>query len=75
MSEQEYHDRQRKISASTRRLLGKQVRVTLDNGKDGAPTIVTGKLLGFGTDGQFEIGDEDGTVHYCWPMLSIEEAT
>ena len=51
-----------------RQLLGKEVRVKLaDN------VIATGKLVGFGDGGDFEILDEMGFVHYCWPMLDIEE--
>jgi hypothetical protein len=49
------------------KLLGKRVRVKLDES-----VIVTGVLLGFGDDGTFEIG-QDGFVHYCWPLLDIEE--
>lgn len=56
-------------AARPRTLLGKRVRVRLD--KD---VIVTGQLLGFGEGGDFEILEDDGCVHYCWPMLHIEEA-
>jgi biotin-(acetyl-CoA carboxylase) ligase len=52
-----------------RALLGKQVRVKL-----GDNTIAYGRLLGFGEDGEFEIEEPDGVVHYCWPLLDIEEA-
>jgi hypothetical protein len=51
------------------------VRVSLsaeDGGSAFGSDIVTGVLLGFGEGGDFEILDEDdGTVHYCWPMLDI----
>lgn len=57
------------LSRDPRMLLGKEVRVKLD-----ANTIAKGKLLGFGDGGDFEILDEMGFVHYCWPMLDIEEA-
>jgi len=50
-------------------LLGKRVRVSLTD----AGTVVTGRLLGFGTDGEFEVEEPDGVIHYCWPLLSIEE--
>jgi len=53
----------------TIRLLGKQVRVKLD-----AETVVTGIFLGFGSGGDVEILVGDGFVHYCWPMLEIEDA-
>lgn len=35
--------------------------------------IAEGLLLGFGDDGTVEIEEDDGFVHYCWPMLEIEE--
>lgn len=53
--------------------LGKQVEITLDNNPE-SPVIVKGKLLSFCDDGEFEVQDEDGMVHYCWPMLTIREA-
>lgn len=56
-----------------RALLGKRVRVTLDKPGQAEAVIVTGKLLGFGEGGDFEIEDDfDLMVHYCWPMLRIE---
>ncbi len=61
-----------------RSLLGQQVRVVLgyeDSVGDvdrGIPVITQGKLLGFGQGGDFEIMEDDGFVHYCWPMLKIE---
>jgi hypothetical protein len=59
-----------------RSLLGQQVRVTLGyeplGGERGDPVVTTGKLLGFGQGGDFEILEDDGFVHYCWPMLKIE---
>ena len=58
-------------AAEVRALLGQQVRVTLDL-NDGYAPICEGKLLGFGDGGDFEILGDDGTVHYCWPMLRIE---
>lgn len=53
--------------AEARKLLGRRVRVHLDG-----QTVVTGRLLGLSTDGEFEVSDGQGTVHYCWPMLKIE---
>lgn len=52
------------------RLLGRQVEVTLNN--DG-PVVARGLFLGFGEDGEFEIQDAMGVVHYCWPMLNVRE--
>ena len=37
--------------------------------------ISEGKFLGFGQGGEFEVIEDDGFVHYCWPMLDIEEVT
>ena len=54
-----------------RQLLGKRVKVTMD--PDDPAAITEGTLLGFGDDGSFEIREDDGFVHYCWPMLNIEE--
>jgi hypothetical protein len=54
--------------AALERLLGKQVRVKLDTN-----VVAEGKLLGFGDEGTFELLGDDGFVHYCWPMLDIEE--
>ncbi len=57
-------------SADHRKFLGKRVNVKLAEG-----VVATGQLLGFATDGEFEIYDEaDGSIHYCWPLLSITEA-
>jgi len=59
-----------------RSLLGQQVRVTLGyeplGDERGIPTVAEGKLLGFGQGGDFEILEDDGFVHYCWPALKIE---
>src|SRR5262249_44268197 len=38
-------------------LLGKRVEVTLDEG-----VVITGKLLGFGEGGNFEIEEDDGMI-------------
>lgn len=52
----------------TIRLLGKKVRVKL-----GPETVVHGIFLGFGSGGDVEILESDGFVHFCWPMLDVEE--
>ena len=52
------------------RLLGQMVHVKLDEN-----TVVTGRLLAFDDSGGFVIDEGDGTVHHCWPMLSIEAAS
>ncbi|QUU29314.1 hypothetical protein SEA_DIMINIMUS_130 [Mycobacterium phage Diminimus] len=52
-------------------LLGKQVKVTLDN--DDPKAIATGTLLSFSDDGEVVVQDEMGFVHYCWPNLKMEE--
>jgi hypothetical protein len=60
-------------------MCGKKVKVTLDKGGYPDPltpaVIFVGELLGFGDEGTFELMGEDGFVHYCWPMLDIEEIT
>lgn len=54
------------------RLLGRQVKVTL-NRPEGVPAEVSeGKFLGFGEDGEFEVLAEDGIVWHGWPMLTVE---
>jgi hypothetical protein len=71
-----------------RSLLGQQVRVVLDRTSDnpwipdwenipgsGPPhedVVTEGVLLGFGDGGDFEILEDDGLIHYCWPMLKVE---
>ena len=59
-----------------RSLLGQQVRVVLDydppGDTGGVARVTEGQLLGFGQGGDFEILEDDGFVHYCWPMLRIE---
>ena len=54
-------------------LLGSQVRVTLDR-PQGEPAIVAeGKLLCFGDDGSLVLLQDDGFIHYTWPLLDIEQ--
>jgi hypothetical protein len=67
-----------KTTAEVRALLGKHVRVSLGKNVSylgsGKEVVVTGVLVGFGESGDFEIVDDcDSTLHYCWPMLDIEE--
>lgn len=52
-----------------RQFLGKRVRVTL-----GEHVVQTGRLLGFGDGGDFELEGDDGLVYHAWPMLGIEAA-
>lgn len=54
-------------------LLGKRVRVTLTDEFSPEQVITEGQFLGFGDGGEFEILEDDGFVHYCWPMLKVEE--
>lgn len=60
------------FSAKAEPLLGKRVRATI-NDDEGEKVITTGILLGFSQGGNFEILEDDGFVHYCWPLLKIEE--
>lgn len=39
--------------------------------KEAEHRIVSGKLLGFGDGGDFEILGDDGFVHHAWPMLDV----
>ncbi len=54
-----------------RTLLGQQVRVVFRYDQ-GIAEITEGELLGFGQGGEFEILEDDGLIHYCWPMLTVE---
>jgi hypothetical protein len=49
-----------------RHLLGKQVRVKLDE-----QVIAEGQLLGWGDGGDVELLGDDGFIHHCWPALEI----
>lgn len=49
-------------------LLGRRVTVTMD---DPGKVVITGKFLGFGQGGNFEIEEDDGMIHYCWPALRV----
>jgi len=58
--------------------LGKRVRVTLDKpqpGRRDKAVISEGTFLGYSDGGTFEIEEDDGFVHHCWPLLEIEEIT
>jgi hypothetical protein len=59
---------------TTHSLLGKRVKVTLWEGQSHPKEVVTGKLLSFGEYGSFVILDDNDEIHYCWPLLKIEEA-
>lgn len=52
-------------------LLGKNVVVTLD---DTTKIVARGRLLAFDQWGEVVLEDEMGGLHYCWPLLRIEEA-
>lgn len=56
-----------------RALLGQRVKafLTYEN-EQGTAEIAVGTLIGFGQGGDFEILEDDGFVHYCWPLLDIE---
>jgi hypothetical protein len=63
------------VTGDPRALLGKRVRVRITDASARDRVIVIGTLLGFGEGGDFEVlDDSDGLVHYCWPLLHIEEA-
>lgn len=48
------------LEQKARGLLGKKVRVTLI---EKGPVVVHGLLLGFGSEGEFEILEADGQMH------------
>jgi biotin-(acetyl-CoA carboxylase) ligase len=48
-------------------LMGKEVRVTLDD-----QHIATGTLIAYGDDGEIILRDEMGFLHWCWPALNVE---
>lgn len=52
-------------------LLGQRVKVTYAQEDGQEKRIAVGTLLAFGDGGDFEIVDDDGFVHYCWPMLEV----
>lgn len=59
-------------------MLGKRVRVVLHKPHPGdrdVAVISEGTFLGFGDGGDVQLEEDDGFVHYCWPMLDIEEVT
>ena len=54
--------------------LGERVAITYSYGDEKQPaTIAIGTFLGFATGGNFEILEDDGFVHYGWPLLRIEK--
>ena len=55
---------------TNRDLLGKRVAALIDYERG---VVSIGKLMGFGEGGDFEVLEDDGFLHYCWPLLSIEE--
>lgn len=57
-----------------RDLLGQRVKAFLTYpDENGTATIAVGTLIGFGQGGDFELLEDDGFVHYCWPLLDIEQ--
>lgn len=56
------------------RLLGRQVRVTLNRGDEREPAVIArGMLLACSAMGEVVLQGEDGDVHWCWPGLEMEE--
>ena len=51
------------------KLLGQVVQVKLDD-----QLVAVGVLLAYASDGEVVVVAEDGAVHHCWPMLTIEAA-
>jgi hypothetical protein len=61
------------FDAFAKGLLGSQVRVTLNPGDPLA--IASGRLLSFTNDGETCVQYDDGVIHWCWPMLYLEEVS
>jgi len=55
--------------ADPAKLLGSVVQVKLDD-----QVVAVGVLLAYASDGEVVLVAEDGAIHHCWPMLSIEAA-
>lgn len=58
-----------------RRLLGKDVRITLTDSNFSEHVVATGRLIAFDDAGEAVLVDDMGFTHWCWPMLAIEEVT
>jgi hypothetical protein len=54
-----------------RRYLGQRVRVFYGRDEGGDSLVLIGKLLEFSDGGDFTVLDDNGFVHYCWPMLEV----
>lgn len=54
-------------------LLGEEVVVTLSSDKK-PKSVAYGTLLSFGDSGEIVLKDDEGFLHYCWPLLEIRRA-
>lgn len=53
--------------------LGRRVRVVLNREGDLGPEVVAhGRLLRFSAMGECVLWEDDGDVHWCWPMLEVQ---
>jgi hypothetical protein len=57
-------------------LLGRRVEVTLHRGdaQQPDPVVARGTLLRYSAMGECVLQEDDGDVHWCWPMLDIRPA-
>lgn len=55
------------------KLLGEEVQVIITDKWAFQKIIVEGKLLSFGTNGEFVVEDNNGFIQHCWPMLDIRK--
>lgn len=55
------------------KLLGRRVRVSLTEPGAAGQVVAEGTFIGFGDGGDVELREDDGFIHHCWPMLSVEE--
>lgn len=52
--------------------IGCRVEAVLDRGPV-SDTVQLGRLLSTTDDGEFQIEDDNGVIHFCWPLLDIRE--
>ena len=50
-------------------LIGKYVRVSYG---EAGYTVIRGRLLSIDEFGECAVVDDEGIMHYCWPLLNIE---
>lgn len=56
-----------------RSFLGQRVRISYSQDNGQFREVSVGTFIGFSEGGDFEILEDDGFVHFCWPLLHIEK--